>query len=242
MDKKLLLSLVLLGITLMIFNVWMGAYFPSQVNQMPEGFTVPIIAYEFLETDQEVLEFFGEDSPTRETWISGMREGHMIDNYYLLAYSAFLAIWGIYLARQSGKKGYYLVSVLALFAGIADFVENIQLLAMLDKLDLGQFSPELERLHMFTWIKWGSLAVALSILSVHVYGKNWAGKVLVFVSAITLILGLLAFLDRSVLTSYFSLGIIAQFFFFIVYGFILLNQSRKSSQLNISDVRQPGSI
>lgn len=201
---------------IIIINVVMAQFFPQEVAKMPDGFSTPIIAYEFLQTPEEVVQFFGSDTTKREEWITGMDNGHKVDYIYLLFYSAFLGLWGWIAAKRTGNNLFYMIPILAIIAGIADLFENLQLMELTQLLEGGAMEGTLHKLFVFTWIKWGCLALGLAGLSIYLYPRNWGGKTYSLISLITLVLAVLAFVERSVITTYFTLGIVLLFTLLIV--------------------------
>lgn len=220
-------ALPIFAIAVALTSLLLGTLFPSKVAWLPEGFTVPIIAYEFLLTNAEVSQFFGPPTEQRTEWITGMYQGHRWDTLYLVLYGSFLALWGGYAVKQSQQKWFYIISVLALIAAISDVFENRQLVAILDILETGRFDQELNRLFIFTWLKWGSLTIALAGLSLFTIQKGWLGKIHLGIGVLTLILGIVAFFNRSVVTSWFTVGITIQFLLLIILSFMVYWKDRK---------------
>lgn len=201
---------------IIVINLLMIFLFPSEVAWLPEGFTSPIIAFEFLQTPEEVQKLFGSEGVDRTMYLQKMRVGHLADSFYLIFYSTFLGILGWIAAKRSGHQWLYLIVPLAILAGATDAAENLQLVALTYQLDAGDMLAELRYLHLFTWLKWGSLALGLAGLSIYLYQHGFLGKLYSAVSAITVVLAVLAFMNRSVITSFFTLGIVLLFFLLFV--------------------------
>lgn len=204
------------GLGIIVLSQILGATFPKEIAWMPEGFSSPIIAFEFLQSNKEVIDFFGVEGTQRAEWVQSFLKGHQYDNIYLIIYSFFLIFWAIKAAKNTENKAFYFLIPLALHAGFCDWMENQQLDAISTQLSTLEFTPELNKLFIFTWLKWGSLAIALAILGGSLVKKNILGKVLAVLGAITLVLGFLAFFNRSVVTNFFVLGITGQFVLLIV--------------------------
>ena len=117
------------------------------------------------------------------------------------------------------NKFFYTIIALAIIAVLSDVMENIQLVNIASHLDAVTFAGPLRRLMIFTWLKWGSLALALTGLSVFLVNKRWLGKIYLALSLATLVLGTMAFFNRSLITSYFTLGITMQFLLLIIFAF-----------------------
>lgn len=203
----ILLTVGIVAISLLML-LWL---FPSEVAWLPDGFTSPVVALEFAETPEEVRKIFGSDTEDRTKWLKDMRRGHLADSFYLMCYSLFLGLWGWIAARRSGKLWFYIIPLLALIAGASDAAENLQMVSLTHLLDQGNMSLELRYLYVFTWLKWGSLALGLSALSLYLFPQHVLGKVYCLASVVTLILTLLAFVERSAANSLMALSITAQF-------------------------------
>jgi hypothetical protein len=82
----LLLGLSVLGTAILLQNT-----FPKEAAWMPEGFHTPVLAFEFLKTNEEVKEFFGPDRPERDQFIEQMNKGHQYDTIFLVISFSFQA-------------------------------------------------------------------------------------------------------------------------------------------------------
>lgn len=225
-NQKLNLLTLLLGGGIVIISLVLQFIFPSEIAWMPEGFSSPIIAFEFLLTSEEVLRFFGPPGEARDSWVEAMVSGHKVDGLYLVVYGFFIVVWGWRAQRSSGHRFFFGVMALAVLASVSDLFENRQLVQMATSLEAGVFDQPLKKLFLFTWLKWGSLTLALGGLSLYFWKNGWLGKAYAVISAITLILGIMAFFNRSILTTYFTLGITLLFLFLIVYAVISMVRSK----------------
>jgi len=213
--------LVVLGLAVMVFSIVLKFVFPNEASQMPDGFNVPIIAYEFLQTDQEVKAFFGPEGEFRDKLVAAMNLGHALDYFFLVLYSGFLAVWGTFCVRQTSNKLFYLATFLALVAAFGDVFENMQLVKIANSLKKSVFATELKNLFLFTWIKWGAIALAFPIIGSCTFKFGWLGKTITFLSYLTLILGIVAFVDRSMVTVLFTKGISILFLLLIVLSILI---------------------
>lgn len=230
-DRNLTFLIFASGIGIIVVSNILKMFFPSSVAWLPEGFSSPILAFEFLQTNREVLQFFGPASPERDAWVTGMNRGHQVDYLYLVVYGLFLASWGLLGFRKTGNKLFYGIIVLAVVAALSDLMENLQLVNIASNLDAGTFETPLKRLFLFTWLKWGSLAFALAGISVYLFKTGFAGKIYMVVSLATLVLGVIAFINRSAFTGYFTLGITVQFVFLIGWAIWLVFGVRRRKKL-----------
>lgn len=229
-NRKLKILISILGIGIIILSLILRSIFPAEVPWMPEGFTTPIIAFEFLQTTSEVLMFFGPAGPEQGALVEAMITGHKIDTIYLVVYGLFLAGWALLAVKKSGNNFFYLLIFFAIVASVGDWYENKQLVLIASNLDWRYFDGTLLDLWLFTWLKWGSLSITLAGLSFFTWKLGWLGKLFAIVAAVTLILGGIAIFERSVITSYFTLGITLGFVLLIVLSFIFLVRKSGSVQ------------
>jgi hypothetical protein len=149
-----------LGLAVMMMSVLLLFVFPPKAPSLPEGFFTPIIAFEFIQTKTEVIEMFGGENITmRNEMARAMDLGNRLDYAYMCLYSAFLLMVSVTCARLSKNKYYYTGMVLALAVLAADALENVQLLGITVNIATGNFDYQLRLLHLFTWIKWGGIAL-----------------------------------------------------------------------------------
>lgn len=217
------LALLTLGSSLFISSL-----FPAEAAWMPEGFQVPIIAYEFLQTEAEVQQFFGAPSTEREAWIAAMYKGHQWDYLYLVIYGVFLAAWGYFAVLQTKNQSFYAICILAVLASLSDVFENFQLVAILSKIDTGGMTSELDKLFLFTWLKWGALALALNGLAFFTTRYFKLGKVHLVIGGVTLLLGIVAFFQRSAVTSWFTFGVTLQFLLLMIMSGAIFGRTKKT--------------
>ncbi len=206
----------ILGILVIIMSLGLTTVFPQEAAWLPDGFTVPIVAYEFLQSDAEVLQFFGTEPSQQKQLVTAMNKGHQLDYIYLCIYALFLAAWGRYAALEKKQVFFNGIIILAAITAVADIGENIQLVSIANQLESGSFAPQLELLYRFTWLKWGALVLSLLGLSPYTIQQDWLGKTLALISVLTFVLSVFAFAERSILTSYFTKGIALQFLLLVL--------------------------
>lgn len=135
----------------------MEFYLPS--NQ-PEGYKSFIVALEFAKTPTEIQNLF---SGLSQNTIQNIDKANYIDFGFMLAYCLFL---GLMFQKASSvfKRRWLLWGVFLSFViFLADFSENLVLLNItkIYRLETGTDSllPVLKNLRLFTWLKWGGLAL-----------------------------------------------------------------------------------
>ncbi len=193
--------MVLLGLSAALLFV-----LPRQAPVLPPGFRTPILAFEFARTHGEIEALFGAPgSEVRARLVRAMDLGNRIDFAFMVAYGAFLTCFGVAVARVAGRR-YGLVAILAAIAAAADAAENRQLFAITRALG-GEYDDALARLSVFTWVKWGALAIALAWLSPWLLGGKAPERVTGGLAVITAVLALCAFAWRGASSEAFSFAL-----------------------------------
>jgi hypothetical protein len=216
-----------IGIAVIVMSIVLMSVFPSRSPSMPEGFFTPIIAFEFIESPEEVYQLFGEkNSPERQDMVRAMDRGNRLDFIYMLLYSSFLFVFSIQCSRERGQKIFYLGALISVIVLAGDFMENLQLLGITSRLQEGSFDGELMALKIFTWQKWGGIATIFLILVPYfVRGKLFA-KIIALWGLGVFFIGVMAYLKRSVLNEIFSLSVAVMFLLMIVYSIIVTRDVR----------------
>jgi hypothetical protein len=75
-------------------------------------------------------------------------------------------------------------------------------------------------LHIYTWIKWGSLALSFLIISDWWFKGGWVSKIFSFIAWAPAILGILAYRYPGFYSELFAQSIIFMFIGTIVYCFV----------------------
>ncbi|MFO7661612.1 MAG: hypothetical protein R6X18_03355 [Chloroflexota bacterium] len=222
-DRPFLISGIL-GLGVMAMTLFLAVLGPREFGELPPGFFTPIIAFEFAESPSEVYRMF---IPLRAA--EAMDRVNQWDFLYLILYGLFLVAFSIACVRHTGKRFYYFIAALALGIIVADALENVQLLGLTYRvgLDGGHLDDLLLRLKVFTWFKWGGLA--LYFLLLWPYFRGQAGRLARFLSVIALLPALtavLAFLRRGVLNELLALSVGLMFILMTLYAWrqVLANQ------------------
>lgn len=127
----------------------------------------PIIAFEFAKTPAEINQlFFNKDKQTiNSDFVDKMKALNYIDFVFILGYSLLLFYFSLTIAQNNLPVFGYIGALIAVIVGIADVLENIQLLGILDKLKLSEtYEPQLSNLYIWTWIKWGGISTLVIAL------------------------------------------------------------------------------
>lgn len=209
-----------LGLMVIVMSVILVIVFPSKAPKMPDGFFTPIIAFEFIQTKAEVFQLFvSTDGSVHQSMIDAMNLGNQVDYIYMLLYTSFLLLFCVTCARLSEKKFYYIGTVISLVVLAGDAMENVQLLGITSGIESGDFDAQLNLLYLFTWIKWGGIAAIFLVLVPWFAKGGLFSKTIGMTGGVTIALGVLAFLNRSMITEIFSLAVGLMFLFMIIYCF-----------------------
>ncbi|PID85144.1 MAG: hypothetical protein CSB13_09555 [Chloroflexi bacterium] len=209
-----------IGLAVILISVISLFIFPQTAPGQIAGIRSPIIAFEFAQTVDEIHTLFGPDgSPEQADMIRKMDQGNILDYLYMLLYSSFLFSFALTIVKQSGKQWLYLGAVLAILALIGDALENIQLLTITAHLPSGDIVAALARLHWFTWLKWGSLALYFLGASVWFRRNGRFGKIIAGLGIITFLLSLASFIQRGATTESFTLSVALMFLLMIIFCF-----------------------
>ena len=213
------------GIVLMALGLFLMSSFPKHVPYMAKGFKTPIIFFEFVQTVDETQQMFGMTGGLLpdDNLVQKMDFANKVDFIYAFVYALFLFLFARTLVKVSGKKIFMLVMVLAGVAMLFDWLENIKLISITEKLASGSFQADLDSLFVFTWIKWGSLALSFVILSEWFFRGRILSTIYAFIGWIPLVLGIMAFKMPGFYNELFAKSIMLMFVSLIIYSFIYKN-------------------
>ena len=213
-DTKPYWPLIPILILLTGLMVWMNSYMPP-ADLAPYGYSSVILAFEFIlnSTDLETVL-----SPLSATQVAGLDMVNNIDFAYMVVYSALLA--GVFYItwRKEGLNFLKLGMALAACALFSDLFENFQLLdltKMYTSSTIDGVESVISNLFIFTWLKWGALAIAMAILVPVLIKRGLFSKVIAFVLAIPVVILVVAAITQSP-------SIIDKFATTIIFGFLAL--------------------
>ena len=214
------IGLLVFGMSLILLMV-----FPSTAPRLPDGFFTPVIAFEFVRTRVEVLQMFLQtNGAVRKDLVDAMNLGNRLDYIYMVLYALFLMGFSVKCAQLSEKRMYYTGAALSLMVLGADAMENMQLFAITAGLETGNLEPFLGRLFIFTWIKWGGIGAVFLVLVPWFLKGRMFSKIIALAMILTVMLGVAAFVRRSVITEMFALGVGLVFLMMIIYCFVGLDR------------------
>jgi hypothetical protein len=156
----------------------------------------PILEMEFARDAGEVFRIVGfgtvSDAGPNPEIVQAIRDNVAHDRWFIFAYVLFLALSCAVVWRISRSWPALAGLILAMAAGAFDFGENRQILLIINQIDKADFSEALGRLHVFTWLKWGSIALVFCALAPFAWKRGFRGKMLAALSVLTAATGLVA--------------------------------------------------
>jgi len=218
-----------LGLLVAGMSICLMVVFPSKAPWMMDGFSTPIIAFEFVKSQTEVYQLFGlPDALDPLSMINAMDLGNRLDYIYMVLYASFLFFFSFICAKTTGQKAYYTGSGLAIVILFADAMENIQLLGITAKMTRLDFGRELFLLHWFTWLKWGGITLVFLVLISYFFKGRIYSKLIGVAGISSFILSVLAYLHRSVLNELLGQSVALVFVMMIVYCFVYKTEAEPS--------------
>ncbi len=208
----------MIGFLLAIVAIVLSIIGTKNENNLPTGFFTPIIALEFIHNTQEVQHFFKvKDVPKYE---SDLLLGNKIDYMFMLFYSALIFCIALGIKQITKSKLMYVVLPLCFVMLIFDALENQQIAHIIFyyKTD-ASIESFLTKLSIFTWIKWGSIAMSFLILATYFLKGNLFHKAIGILGISSFILCITAFLNHGILNEIFALNIVLVFLLLVIFVF-----------------------
>jgi len=220
MRDRLFLISGLLGLGVLVMTAVLWLIGPRQVGPLPPGFVTPVMAFEFAADPAEVGHLFSVAGTA-----AAMYRVNRWDFLYMALYNGFLVAFALACARRTGHRAYYALAALPLLIWFADALENVQLLAITRVLTtdatepiLGQLLPLLDRLRLFTWLKWGGLAIYFVLLWPYFRGRTGWARWIGFVGLLPALLAAVALFRRGPANELMALAIGVMFVLLTVYA------------------------
>lgn len=197
---------------------------PTSMGPGPEGIRTPILAFELARSPDEIERLFGEPgSDERAAWVAAMDLGNALDFAFLLAYGAvlFFVSRALRLERSAEqtttRAPRSFGERFAFVAPLADVFENVQLFAITGALG-GDYREALGRLLLFTWIKWGVLALVMATWIPSLWGRGRIGRVAAFAIAVTSGATAVALALRGIAAEVMGNGVVVSLLFVLVFA------------------------
>jgi hypothetical protein len=207
----------ILAVPLLLFMILMEIFFPKTHHNEYQSF---IIAFEFTRTPADLHSLF--NGFTDDTF-RNIDIGNFIDFGFMIIYTLFLILFFQKAASTFNKKWLLTGIPFALIVLLADVVENIYLLKITalytPEISDSELIPLLNKLHFFTWIKWGGLALIFALFSVRSMGRKILKHIEGVVFIIPVLLIFWALSNDPMGVSRFTLSIALAFFLLLFYCF-----------------------
>ncbi|GAB3995632.1 hypothetical protein GCM10028807_36300 [Spirosoma daeguense] len=190
----------LLATLTFVVAIWTTFYKPSVAPPNKLDNLLPVLAFEFAQTDQDIHVLFLDKLHKPATdFIAKMRFLTRLDFAFILFYTLFILTF-IREARQLVPSSWMTIALfLTPVIGFCDVIENIQLLHILDKVEANvnvTFQQELYLLSIATWFKWELTGLLfLFIIPFLWQGGHWSKGMVIF-SIIVFITGIIALVQR----------------------------------------------
>jgi hypothetical protein len=217
-DRPFLISGIL-GLGAVVMTLLLSAVGPRPVDPLPAGFITPVLAFEFATTEDEVAALFAPvGQPAGDVVRIAMDGVNRLDFIYIALYGGCLLAFSLVCYRLTGQRVYLLAAGLAVGIMAADVLENVQLLAITRELGARPIDDRLARLRLFTWLKWGGLALWFSIMRFYFRHTGRFGRFVGWVSVFPLLLGIASFTLPGLMSELFALSIGLLFLLLTLYA------------------------
>lgn len=228
MTDRLFLISGFLGLGALAMTLLLSLLGPGETGALAPGFITPVMAFEFAETEAEVWELFRPAGSA-----AAMDRVNRWDFLYMAIYNLFLAAFAVACARQTGRRFFYIPAALALFILLADALENAQLLGLTYQttLDGGSMDGLLRRLRLFTWLKWGGLALYFALLGPFFRNHTGLWRAVGAVGLLPVILAVVAATHRGLPNELMALAIGLMFVLLTAYSWVAWREARGQNLL-----------
>lgn len=224
-DRPFLVSSIF-GLGAVVMTLLLSAVGPRPTSPLPAGFITPVLAFEFAEREAEVAALFAPaGQPTGDTVRADMDRVNRLDFLYIALYGGCLLAFALTCFRLTGQRLYLVAAALAVAIMAADVLENVQLLAITRLMDdgdvspiLAQLTPLLNRLRLFTWLKWGGLAIFFLLLIPYFRGLTGPWRWVWLISLLPALLAVVANFARGLPNELMALAIGLLFLLLTVYA------------------------
>jgi len=141
------LAALLFGLSVLIFGSVLSATFPQTSHSADPGYGAPVLAFEFVRGQDDLLAVFGPDTdPMQVARLAAMRTGNERDYLYMLLYAGFLASGLVALGRELRSRPLLAAAGLPILAALCDAYENWLLFDIQAAFTAGDYSPAMASL------------------------------------------------------------------------------------------------
>ncbi|MEM7762991.1 MAG: hypothetical protein AAF290_02860 [Pseudomonadota bacterium] len=130
------------GVAVILLTIVIAQVFPKTGGDFAPGYAVPVYAFEFARSKEDLPLVFGEKNDLeRPARVRQMDRGNYWDFAFMTAYAAFLACFFWSAARATGRRNWRIVALLVGLSGPCDAIENAILLSITRDLDTAAGLP-----------------------------------------------------------------------------------------------------
>jgi hypothetical protein len=215
--KKPLVKVGYLGLIVIFFMFVLQLTFYLIAGEINSA----ILLFEFAKTPADVLNIFYEGGFDHQL-VKAVGAANAVDFLFFTAYTLFLLSFLYKLYRLSGQSIFYYALLLPVVIFITDFLENIQMYIISDRMVDGGFENNLIFLQIFTYIKWLSLAAVILVIAWFIFQtEKLSGYILSALLVLPFVFGLMALVSANInLEMLFANSIILSFGILIAYCFL----------------------
>lgn len=228
-----------IGIALLACAVVLLVVNPQPENNLPAGFYTPIIAFEFIQTKQEILNFFKVQNP--DAYEQKMLLGNYIDYLFMFLYSGLLFCIALGIKKITNAKTMYIAMFFCVLMLVCDALENYQIyqLVVMRNINFDQINPitsfdlyeiHLTLLNFFTWLKWSSIASTFLLFSPFFFTGKTFHKIIGTFCVVCFGLCIAAFLQHGILNEIFSTSVVVVFLLLVIFVFTFKSSESQIKQ------------
>ena len=166
----------IIGLLLIPLLYLINSYSPPP-EKAPSNYNSVILAFEFVSDDSELKEVL---SPLTAQEIRDLDSLNKVDFGFMVMYGIFILSVILKFRKLHNQEWLKYAAALAVVIVIADLLENLQLLSLTEAYRSGVVDSQntIDLLAIFTWTKWGLLAIALAWIGYSLIISNrykWVG-------------------------------------------------------------------
>lgn len=208
----------ILGLGAVALTLLFSLIGPQPAAPLPNGFITPVLAFEFARTDGDVRAIFSPMGQAADSVRAAMDRVNRLDFLYIALYGGCLLAFALTCARLTGRRVYLIPAALAVVIVVADILENVQLLAITREMGVTSVGGNLAALHVFTWLKWGGLALWFLLLRPWFQNQPGPARVIGLVALLPLLIAVVAFVRPGPASELFALSTGLMFLLLTVYA------------------------
>lgn len=217
-DRPFLLSGIL-GLGSIVMTVALSLVGARPTAPLPSGFITPILAFEFATTELEVQSLFAPvGQPAGDAVRAAMDRVNRLDFLYIALYGGCLLAFAMVCGRVTGERRYDAAAALAVGIMAADVLENMQLLTITRLLGVESIAANLAWLRLFTWLKWGGLALWFLLLWPYFRNRSGLARPIAVFAFAPALLAIVAFFRPGLASELFAVAIGLMFLLLTLYS------------------------